>query len=199
MLKAGADLLHLDVMDGHFVSNLTMGPAVCASVHRLMPNVLLDVHLMVTDPEEMIEPFAAAGAGHITFHIEANGDPELLIEMIHERGMTAGIAISPPTDAHEIEPVIELVELVLVMTVNPGYSGQKFMPDMLDKARAFRKLMRDDQRLEVDGGVNERTGELCRDAGCDVLVAASAIYGTTDYRAAIEGIRGPVRVRSGGG
>ena len=197
-LKAGADLLHLDVMDGHFVSNLTMGPAVCASIHRVLPDALLDVHLMVTDPEEMIEPFAEAGAGHVTFHIEANGDPEFLIDMIRERDMTAGVAISPPTEARELESIIERVEVVLLMTVNPGYAGQTFIAEMMDKAREIRSMLRHDQRLTVDGGVNDRTAPSCRDAGCDVLVAASAIFGADDYQSAIEAIRGPVNVRSGG-
>lgn len=199
VLNAGSDLLHLDVMDGHFVSNLTMGPAVCKSIHRVLPETLLDVHLMVTDPEEFIEPFADAGAGHITFHIEANGDPEFLIDMIHERDMTAGVAISPPTDARELEPVLERVDLVLLMTVNPGYAGQKFMADMLDKGRTIRSMLRHDQRLGVDGGVGAQTAEQCRHAGCDVLIAASAIFGSGDYASVIEAMRGPIKVRSGGG
>lgn len=198
VIKAGSDLLHLDVMDGHFVSNLTMGPAVCASIHKHLPDALLDVHLMVTDPEEFIEPFANAGAGHITFHIEANGEPDDLIDMIHEHGMTAGVAISPPTEAHELESIIERVELVLLMTVNPGYAGQKFMTDMLEKGRAIRSMLRNDQRLGVDGGVSERTAESCRDAGCDVLIAASAIFGSNNYASVIEAMRGPAKVRSGG-
>ena len=197
VLEGGADLLHLDVMDGHFAANLTMGPAVCASLRRALPDVFLDVHLMVMNPAQMVEPFARAGADHVTFHIEADGDAASIIRQIHSSGMTAGLSLRPETDAAVLEPVISDVELVLLMTVRPGFSGQAFMADQMPKGRRIRSLLRDDQRLEVDGGVNAATAEPCRAAGCDVLVAASAIFGSDDYASAIESIRGTSRVPSG--
>ncbi|MCA9290033.1 MAG: ribulose-phosphate 3-epimerase [Phycisphaerales bacterium] len=196
-LDAGADLMHLDVMDGHFVPNLTMGPALCASLRRALPEVVLDVHLMVDDPARFVAPFAAAGADHLTFHIEAVPEPAALVREIHDAGLTAGLAINPPTDVRAVLPHLDAVDLVLVMSVNPGFSGQAFIPEVLDKVRAVAPRLRDDQRLEMDGGVNARTVEACRAAGCDLIVAASAIFGTTDYRAAIDTLRGrPISVET---
>jgi ribulose-phosphate 3-epimerase len=192
-LDAGADLLHLDVMDGHFVPNLTMGPAVCASLRRALPDVGLDVHLMVARPQAYVEPFARAGADHLTLHVEASDDPARLAAEVHDAGMTAGLAISPPTDVERILPLVEAFDLILIMSVNPGFAGQSFIPDVLAKARAVREHLRSDQRLQIDGGVNARTAPDCRDAGCDVLVAASAIFGASDYAAAVASLRGAVR------
>jgi ribulose-phosphate 3-epimerase len=195
-LDAGADLLHLDVMDGHFVTNLTMGPALCQSLHRALPSVCLDVHLMVTDPAMFVRPFAQAGASNFTFHIEAVPDPRHLCEQIHREGMSAGLALNPPTGVERILPFVEFFDLILIMSVNPGFSGQSFMPEVLQKARAVKPRLRQNQRLEIDGGVGSKTAPSCIEAGCDVLVAASAIFGAADYRQAIAEISGRKRAAS---
>ena len=179
VLDAGADLLHLDVMDGHFVPNLTMGPDLCRSLRNALPDAFLDVHLMVTDPGLYVDPFLKAGANHLTFHIEVHHGPEArrLAERIHKGGATAGIAINPPTPLDALVPNVADFDLVLVMSVNPGFSGQKFIEDVLEKTRAVKPLLRPDQRLEMDGGISPANTPLLRDMGCDVMVAASAIFG----------------------
>jgi ribulose-phosphate 3-epimerase len=189
-LDAGGDLLHLDVMDGHFVPNLTMGPALCASLREALPDVFLDVHLMVRDPAMYVKPFAQAGADHLTFHIEAAPKPGDLAGAIHDAGMTAGLSLNPPTPAEMILPFLDAFDMILIMSVNPGFSGQSFIADVLSKARAVQPRLRNDQRLEIDGGVNASTASAARAAGCDVLVAASAIYHSSDYAKAIAGLRG---------
>ncbi len=197
-LAAGADLLHVDVMDGHFVPNLTMGPDMVRALRRSLPAAFIDVHLMVTDPGAFVAPFVQAGAGHLTFHIEAVPDPAPLAAAIRAAGATAGLSLNPPTDASRIIPFVHCVDLVLVMSVNPGFAGQRFMPQVLDKARRIGPLLRPAQRLQIDGGVNDRTSGDSLAAGCDCLVAASAIFGEADYAAAISRLRRrPVRPGSG--
>lgn len=190
VLAAGADLLHIDVMDGHFAPNLTLGPALCRSLHNAIPDAMLDVHLMLTDPGKFIEPFANAGADHITFHIEATTDVLALAKQIRAQDMTVGIAINPDTQVQSIKQYIEHVDLVLVMSVHPGFSGQSFIASALDKVAMIKPLLRENQRLQMDGGVSSNTSADCREAGCDLLIAGSGIFNAGDYGEAISSIRG---------
>jgi len=194
VLALGADMLHLDVMDGHFVPNLTMGPDMCAGLRRAFPDALLDVHLMVTDPGMYVDPFAKAGADLLTFHAEAvsGAAADELVERIKDTGMAVGMAINPGTVADAVFPHLDGVDMVLVMSVNPGYAGQAFIEDVLVKTRAIRARLRPDQRLEMDGGIGPKNAGKVREAGCDVLVAASALFGVpADQReGVIKSLRG---------
>jgi ribulose-phosphate 3-epimerase len=175
-------------MDGHFVPNLSMGPAVVQSLRNFTPHPL-DVHLMVTDPAFYAERFAEAGASSITFHIEAASEPEKIIQYLHGRGLGAGITLKPGTPAEAIRRVVESVDMVLVMTVEPGYGGQKFMADMLTKIATIRRWLRPDQRLEVDGGINPETSRRCAEHGADVFVAGVDIFRSGDIAKAIRDLR----------
>jgi ribulose-phosphate 3-epimerase len=189
-LAAGADLVHLDVMDGHFVPNLSMGPALCGSVRKRFPSLFLDVHLMVSDPLAFVGPFVDAGADLCTFHVETVDDPPRLADRIRSVGALAGLALNPGTDVDRILPFVGAVDLVLVMSVQPGYAGQAFRPEVLEKCRTVAPRLGPGQRLEIDGGVSPANAAACRAAGCDVLVAASAIFGAADRVEAIRSLRG---------
>jgi len=188
IIAGGADVVHVDIMDGHFVTNLSMGPPVVESIRKYTDHPL-DVHIMVTDPAYYIERFADAGADSITFHVEATDEPMRLVERLGDLGLGAGVSVRPATGADALAEVAGAVDIVLVMTVEPGYGGQVFMTDMLDKIRAVRAMLRDDQRIEVDGGIDATTVAWCAEAGADVFVAGSSIFGAPDAGAAVAGLR----------
>jgi ribulose-phosphate 3-epimerase len=186
--SAGVRILHLDVMDGHFVPNITIGPPVVAKL-RKCTDLALDSHLMITDPEAYAEPFIDAGVNHITFHIEAARNPEKLVEKLHDLGCSAGICLNPETPVEKIKDVAPLCEMVLVMTVHPGFGAQAFMPDAAAKVARVRKIVGPDIRVEVDGGIDPKTAPIVVSYGADTLVAGNAIFGKTDRVAAINAIR----------
>lgn len=194
VMDLGADGLHIDVMDGHFVPNLTMGPDVVRGLRRELPNAFVDVHLMVREPAEFIEPFALAGASRLTFHIEATlGRKHLhereLIRRITNLGCQAGVALNPSAPAACVMHLLESVGLVLIMSVHPGFAGQAFDASVLEKTRAIRRAGPPQLRVEMDGGIHPGNAPLCVEAGCDVIVAASSIFGAADRGAAIAALR----------
>lgn len=185
--KAGADWIHIDVMDGHFVPNITIGPVVVKSA-RPATKLPFDVHLMIRNPERYIESFAKAGSDIITFHIEVEEDPKEIIRLIRYYKRKVGVSIRPKTELSAIAPLLPMVDMVLVMTVEPGFAGQEFIFDCLPKIEELRKIFRKD--IEVDGGLNESTSQEVRKAGANVIVAGSSVFGTKDYAAAIRKLRG---------
>jgi len=189
-MQAGAGVLHIDVMDGHFVPNLSMGPVVCGALRQHLPDVPQDVHLMIDNPADHIESFAAAGADHLSVHIEVLDDPRAMADAIHELGCTAGIALNPATPVGRVLEVIDAFDMAVVMSVVPGFSGQSFMPEVLEKTLELRTVMGPGGHIQMDGGVAPATAGRCRDAGCNVLVSASALFGSDDYAAVIHALAG---------
>jgi ribulose-phosphate 3-epimerase len=195
VIAAGADVIHFDVMDNHYVPNLTLGPLVCEAI-RPHSSVPIDVHLMVKPVDRIVPDFARAGASHISFHPEATEHVDRTIGLIHESGCTAGLVFNPATPLDWLMHVIDKLELILIMSVNPGFGGQTFIPHTLEKLKAARKLIEAGEqrsgrpiRLEVDGGVKVDNIRSIAAAGADTFVAGSAIFGTPDYQATIAQMR----------
>ncbi len=188
---AGADFIHVDVMDGHFVPNLTIGPPIVEAL-RPVTTLPLDVHLMMTNPDQFIPEFAQAGANYLTVHVETCPHLHRTIQLIKEHGVKAGVTLNPSTSIVTLEEVAHLVDLILIMSVNPGFGGQSFIPSSLDKIFRARELItrtHSSALLEVDGGIKvDNAGDIVR-AGADVLVAGSAIFGSSDYSATIQALR----------
>ncbi len=185
---AGVKMIQFDIMDGHFVPNISFGPAVVAAL-RPHSTLAFDVQLMISEPQRYAEAFVQAGADHITFHIETTDRPLDLVESLHKAGVTAGVALNPETDVLKIIEVAPYCELILVMTVHPGFGGQEFLPPMTEKVRRVRELVGPATRIQVDGGIAPETVPQVVHAGADTLVAGTAVFGQTDRRAALAQMR----------
>ncbi|MEH7481841.1 ribulose-phosphate 3-epimerase [Neobacillus drentensis] len=190
--KGGADYIHVDVMDGHFVPNITIGPLIVEAI-RPITKLPLDVHLMIENPDQYIEAFAKAGADFITVHVEACRHLHRTVQNIKSFGIKAGVVLNPATPVESIQHIIGDIDMVLLMSVNPGFGGQKFIPEVLPKIKKVKEMAEQkglEIEIEIDGGVNSETAKLCMEAGANVLVAGSAIYNEEDYAKAISQIRG---------
>ncbi|MBM7552807.1 ribulose-phosphate 3-epimerase [Thalassobacillus pellis] len=191
VVKGGADYIHVDVMDGHFVPNITIGPLIVDAI-RPFTDLPLDVHLMIENPDQYIEAFAKAGADYLSVHQEACPHLHRTIQLIKSHGVKAGVVLNPATPAEAVKPILPDVDLVLVMTVNPGFGGQSFINSTVPKIRQladWKNEMGLSYEIEVDGGVNEETAVICKEAGADVLVAGSAVFKKDDRKQAISQIK----------
>ncbi|WP_372521068.1 ribulose-phosphate 3-epimerase [Candidatus Ruminimicrobiellum ovillum] len=189
--SAGADWLHVDVMDGHFVPNITIGPVVVKSIKKYS-KLFFDVHLMITNPEKYWESFYKAGADLIVFHNEVSCDKKQLIQEIKKTGIKVGVSIKPKTPVNDILEILPLVDVVLIMTVEPGFGGQSFMADMVPKISSLRKIIDDNKYkclIEIDGGINDKTAKVCIDAGADVLVSGSYIFAAQNPQQVLKGLK----------
>ncbi len=200
VLAAGADIVHFDVMDNHYVPNLTIGPLICDALRKHGVTADIDVHLMIKPVDQLVPEFAKAGATYITFHPEASEHIDRTLQLIRESGCKPGIVFNPATPLDHLHWVIDKVDMVLLMSVNPGFGGQAFIPYVLDKLRDARKIIDDsgrDIRLEVDGGVKvDNIGEVAA-AGADTFVAGSAIFGAGDYKTTIDSMRAEIAKATG--
>jgi ribulose-phosphate 3-epimerase len=189
--KAGADWIHVDVMDGRFVPNITIGPVVCKAVDRVT-DLPLDVHLMIKQPELYVEDFVKAGADYVTIQVESTTHLNRTVNLIRELGAKPGVVLNPTTPLSSLEWVLEYVDLVMLMSVNPGFGGQKFIDNSLRKTEALANMIQSkglNALIELDGGINSKTIKSASDAGCDAFVAGSAIFGSEDYAATIQEFR----------
>jgi ribulose-phosphate 3-epimerase len=195
VLESGADIVHFDVMDNHYVPNLTIGPLVCEALRNHGVTADIDVHLMVKPVDRIIPDFAKAGASYITFHPEASDHIDRSLSLVREQGCKSGLVFNPATPLDYLKHVIDKVDMILLMSVNPGFGGQSFIPETLVKLREARKIIDDsgrDIRLEIDGGVKvDNIGEIAA-AGADTFVAGSAIFGAEDYKATIDAMRAEI-------
>ncbi len=192
VLAAGADVVHFDVMDNHFVPNLTIGPLVCDALRKHGVTAPIDVHLMIEPVDRIIPDFAQAGANFITFHPEGSVHIDRTLQLIHDQGCKAGLVFNPGTPLHHLDYVMDKLDMILLMSVNPGFGGQSFLPSALDKLRQVRKKIDDsgfDIRLEIDGGVKIDNIREIKEAGADTFVAGSAIFGKPNYREIIDQMR----------
>jgi ribulose-phosphate 3-epimerase len=191
VLDGGADFLHLDILDGHFAPNISFGPHVIAGVRR-STSCYLDAHLMITDPIKYAGPLVEAGVNSVTFHVETVADPVATAKELRKLGCHVGITSRPATPLETLLPALDYVDVVLVMSVVPGFSGQKFMPEVLPRAEATKKRLRADQRMQIDGGIKPENIRRAADAGVDWFVVASAIFDEPDRAAAIAALRGHI-------
>lgn len=201
VLAAGADIVHFDVMDNHYVPNLTIGPMVCEALRKHGVTAPIDVHLMVSPVDDLIRMFIDAGASYITFHPEASHHIDRSLQLIREGGCKAGLVFNPATPLHYIDHVMDKLDMILLMSVNPGFGGQKFIPGTLDKLREARKRIDASGRnirLEIDGGVKTDNIREIAEAGADTFVAGSAIFNTDDYKATIDKMRAELELAKQG-
>jgi ribulose-phosphate 3-epimerase len=189
--EAGADLIHIDIMDGHFVPNITIGPAVVESI-RNITNLPLDVHLMIDEPDKFLNEFARAGADFITVHVEASIHLHRTVQYIKEKGIKAGVSLNPATSLCSLDHILSDIDMVLLMSVNPGFGGQDFIPSVLKKIKDLKGIILDrklDVLIEVDGGIKYENAKEIASAGADILVMGSAFFGAKDYKEFVDKIR----------